>query len=124
MSSTITMEAVTLGPLMRFPPELRLVIYELLFPPTQVVLRIIEGNLRAQKRSLGLERYFGVGILATCRTLYNESKPVLYNNTEFCFVVRDHEAVPGSAWEEQDQERVRLLPCPWQISASYISKWR
>lgn len=98
MSSTITNATETVGPLLKLPPELRLVIYEQMFLPDEVCLAIIGGDLhklRSDKRSAG--GY--AAILATCRVIYVECKPVLYNNTEFRILVHDCKAGTSLRWE-------------------------
>ena len=56
--------------LLGLPSEIRLLIYEELFPPRRIDMI---------DKKLGLD----TAILATCRTIHKEAKPVLYENTEF-----------------------------------------
>lgn len=99
MSANITDAAETVGPFMRLPPELRLMIYEQMFPPNEIRLEMIEGNLHVTKRAQRLAGSY-VAILATCRALYAEGKPVLYNNTEFRILVGDRDAQRVRVWEK------------------------
>lgn len=74
---------------MRLPAELRVLIYEKMFPPGRFHVYAIKGTLhRKQKARHSAGDY--TGILSTCRTVHAESEPVLYTNTEFCIHVRDH----------------------------------
>lgn len=56
--------------LLGLPSEIRLLIYEELFPPRCV--NMIRNELALD-----------TAILSTCRTIHKEAKPVLYENTEF-----------------------------------------
>lgn len=104
MSSTSIDAAETLGPFMRLPPELRLMIYEQMFPPNEIRLEMIEGNLHVTKRAQRLAGSY-VAILATCRVLYAEGKPVLYNNTEFRILVGDRDAQRVRVWEKHLKQK-------------------
>lgn len=56
--------------LLGLPSEIRLLIYEELFPPRTI--NMIDKELELE-----------TAILATCRTIHGEAKPVLYEKTEF-----------------------------------------
>ena len=65
------------GNLLALPSEVRLLIYELIFPPCTVDLytsKWIDGEDRSSRTP---------AILATCQTIYTEAKPIFYQNTEF-----------------------------------------
>lgn len=92
------------GPLLRLPAELRLAIYEQMFPTNTIVLEMIEGNLYVTKRVQQLAGSY-IAILATCRVLYAEGKPVLYNNTEFRILVGDRDAQRVRVWEKHLKQK-------------------
>ena len=65
------------GHLLALPSEVRLLIYELIFPPCRVDLctsKWIDGEGQSGRST---------AILTTCQTIYTEAKPILYENTEF-----------------------------------------
>jgi hypothetical protein len=68
--------------LLGLPSELRLLIYEHLFPPCKI-------DIHAQRESPWVDNEDvhatsrEVAVLETCRTIYKEAAPVLYENTEF-----------------------------------------
>lgn len=75
------MQAQPGGSLFKLPTELRLTIYEHLFPRDQVVL----DTFCHRTRIFGPDnkRTDKAAILTTCKSIYNEEEPVLYANTEF-----------------------------------------
>lgn len=104
MSSTNKNAEANAGPFLRLPPELRLVVYEQMFPPDEIRLEMIGGNLHVTKRAQQLAGSY-VAILATCRVLYAEGKPVLYNNTEFRILVGDRDAQRVRIWEKHLKQK-------------------
>lgn len=63
-------------------------IYEQMFSPDKIDVFAIEGTLhKAPETRHSASNY--VGILATCRTICNESTPVLYQKTEFRIHIKD-----------------------------------
>lgn len=66
----------------------RYVQYEQMFPRAKFHIYAINGSLHKEEH-----RHYTVGecvaVLATCRAIYEEAKPVLYNRTEFCILMRD-----------------------------------
>jgi hypothetical protein len=67
------------GRLLALPPEVRLLIYEMIFPPCRIGLYAAGVDFRWGREDQ--DRH--PALLATCRTIYAEAKPVLYENTEF-----------------------------------------
>ena len=65
------------GQLLALPSEVRLLIYEMIFPPCRVDLytsKWVDGGDHSNRSP---------AVLATCQTIHTEAKPVLYENTEF-----------------------------------------
>lgn len=60
-----------------------------MFPPDKFNLYAIKGTLHREEKARHCAGDYA-GILTTCRTVYAESEPVLYTNTEFCIHIRDH----------------------------------
>lgn len=70
------------GRLFKLPAEVRLLIYEHLFPPCKVNIHApLEGEW-VDDNDIHVKS-IDIAILATCRTIYTEAAPVLYENTEF-----------------------------------------
>lgn len=70
------------GSLLKLPAEVRLLIYEQLFPPCKIDIHAPRGA----SWDIDTDDYtttVDVAILKTCRTIYAEAAPVLYENTEF-----------------------------------------
>ena len=68
--------------LLGLPSEIRLLVYEQLSAPCTI--NIHATRERPPKDLEGAHtKGNGAAILATCRTIYTEAKPVLYENTEF-----------------------------------------
>lgn len=75
--------------LLDLPAEIRLLIYQQMFPCERVDIYAITGSLHKKENA----RYISGGhlaILRTCRTIYTEAKPVLYGNSEFCIHIQDY----------------------------------
>lgn len=71
--------AQTGGRLLALPSEVRLLIYELVFPPCRIDLYGAATGFRRGRYNNNRH----AALLAACRTIYTEAKPVLYENTEF-----------------------------------------
>ena len=71
------------------PAEIRLMIYKQMFPRDELDVYAVKGSLHKAEHVDHVASDH-LSILTTCRTIYNEAKPVLYNNTEFCVHIRDH----------------------------------
>ena len=70
------------GLLFKLPVELRLEIYDLIFPRESVgVFAVRRRLLKAPNAKVSASD--SVSILATCRVIHDEAKPVLYTNTNF-----------------------------------------
>lgn len=86
MTSTVTPEEKpgkqTRGLWFKLPTELRLEIYELMFPRETISLVTFRNQLE-KKANANCSAGDYVAILATCRTIHDEAKPVLYANTHF-----------------------------------------
>jgi len=79
MSDNVGVGAQTGGRLLALPSEIRLLIYELVLPPCSIDLYgAATGSRRGRDNH---DRH--PALLATCRTIHDEAKPVLYENTEF-----------------------------------------
>lgn len=72
------------GLLFKLPSELRLRIYELLFPPDTINLVSIQDHL-AKLPNSHLVAGGHLAILATCHRIHDEAKQVLYTN--ICFTI-------------------------------------
>lgn len=70
------------GRLLALPSEIRLLIYEQLFPPCKVDIHAPRRNSWVDANH-GHVRSVDVALLTTCRTIYAEAAPVLYGNTDF-----------------------------------------
>lgn len=70
------------GRFLALPKELRLLIYEQLFPPCKVDIHAPRKTSWVDDIDCYVERV-DVALLATCRTMYAEAAPILYENTEF-----------------------------------------
>jgi hypothetical protein len=70
------------GRLLALPKELRLLIYEQLFPPCKVDIHTPRRNSWVDVDDV-CAKSPDLAILTTCHTIYAEAKPVLFNNTEF-----------------------------------------
>lgn len=77
MSDNLTIQ--TGGHLLVLPSEVRLLIYEMIFPPCRTGLYAAAADFRWGREDQ--DRH--PALLATCRAIYAEAKPVLYANTEF-----------------------------------------
>jgi hypothetical protein len=99
MSAPSTPEAHPGGILFKFPAELRLKIYECMFQPVEIDIFQFRYNLiKEPKWDLVAGQH--VAILATCRAIYKEAQPVLYDNTRFIVHCSWHPYVgPQSASE-------------------------
>lgn len=70
------------GLLFDLPSELRLQIYELIFPQDSIELFAYQDRL-LKPRDREIPAGKSVAILATCSLIYDEARPVLYQNTHF-----------------------------------------
>ena len=70
------------GHLLKLPSEIRLLIYEHIFPPHKVDIHAPRADQWADHNDRHA-RSADIAILTTCRTIYAEAAPVLYENTEF-----------------------------------------
>jgi hypothetical protein len=85
------------GLLFEFPAELRLKIYDSMFPPDEIEVFSFRNDL-IQVPNPNLVAGQHVALLATCRAIYNEAKPVLYDNTKFAVHCSWHPSIgPASA---------------------------
>lgn len=66
----------------KLPAELRLEIYELVFPHETVSIVAVRDHLEREAKA-HCSAGDCVAILATCRAIHDEAKPVLYANTRF-----------------------------------------
>lgn len=64
------------GHLLGLPAEVRLLIYEKILSPCKVNLVALDGSQDGTENG-------HLAILATCRTIYTEAKPILHENTKF-----------------------------------------
>jgi hypothetical protein len=62
--------------------------YEHVFPAESITIHAIRGRLHMDEDG-HVDDGDHVAILATCRTIYEEAKPVLYTNIEFVIRLRD-----------------------------------
>ena len=70
------------GLLFKLPVELRLEIYDLIFPRETVgIFAVSRRLLKADNATVSAGD--SVSVLATCRAIHDEAKPVLYTNTHF-----------------------------------------
>ncbi|KAK6434765.1 hypothetical protein LTR95_009053 [Oleoguttula sp. CCFEE 5521] len=76
--------------LLELPPELRLRIYELLFPPSKCYFGFAAYSQAMRKwrnyayqREDRDQRLAAVALLRTCRVMHQEAAPVLYSRTIF-----------------------------------------
>jgi len=83
------------GFLAKLPAELRLEIYDLIFPRESVGIFAVRDRL-LKAANAKVSAGDSVAILATCRMIHDEAKPVLYANTHFD-VSCSLERAPG-AW--------------------------
>lgn len=113
MASTNTPEDQPGGLLFKLPPEVRLQIYKLMFPPDKIDLFSVDDHLDVD-RNPHLVAGGCVAILATCRAIHNEAQPVLYGNTRFdissCPI---HDCL--SMWRRREKEG---RSCEWALSDS------
>lgn len=70
------------GRLLKLPSELRLLIYEYVFPPCKVDIHAPRPNSWVDADDVRAKPA-GLALLKTCRTIYAEALPVLYEHTEF-----------------------------------------
>lgn len=70
------------GHLFKLPDEIRLHIYEYVFPPCKVDIHRPREEEWIDYDDIHAENA-DVALLSTCRTIYAEAAPVLYENTEF-----------------------------------------
>lgn len=70
------------GRLLKLPAEVRLLIYEHLFPPCKVDIHAPRGCEWVDANDIHVKKV-DLAILTTCRTIHAEAAPVLYANTEF-----------------------------------------
>jgi len=77
MSDDLTTQ--TGGQLLALPSEVRLLIYGMIFPPCQIDIYQAATGFRYGRDDHGRHP----ALLAVCRTIYTEAKPVLYGNTDF-----------------------------------------
>jgi hypothetical protein len=91
------------GRLFKLPPEIRVMIYEQMFPCDKVNVFAINKVLH---KSLDAHYVAGnyTAILATCRTIYADAQPVFYNNTVFDIQVKNR--YWKDDWEEADAKEV------------------
>jgi hypothetical protein len=95
------------GLLFKLPPELRLEIYELIFPRENVsIFAVRKQLLKAPNAKVSAGNC--VALLATCRTIHDEAKAALYANTHFD-IYCSLELAPG-AWRAAVEEKWG----PWQ----------
>ena len=67
------------GRLLGLPSEIRVLIYGMVFPTRRIGLYAAAELFRSGQK----DNHRSAALLATCRTIYAEAKPVLYENTEF-----------------------------------------
>jgi hypothetical protein len=65
--------------LLELPSEVRLIIYGMAFPSRRTSLYAAAELFRSGQKNT----HRSVALLATCRAIYTEAQPVLYENTEF-----------------------------------------
>jgi len=75
--------------LLDLPAEIRVMIYSHMFPVDKLDVYAIKGSLHKAEHARH-DTGAHLAILNTCRAIYTEAKPVLYNNTEFVIHIRDH----------------------------------
>lgn len=111
------------GPFMRLPAEVRLMIYEWMFPEELVSLYAIRGTLHKSPDEHHPAGDY-LGILTTCRAIHAESEAVLYNNTDFFILfeerywlhlmdARAYETTFGRWCGQKPGRRQWVLENPW-----------
>lgn len=82
----------------KLPSELRLMIYEKLFPPDTLSLYANKGVLRLAGTSQHQSVRPPVGLLLTCKVLYAEASSVLFAKNKFRVVIGN-----GSEWKHHKE---------------------
>jgi hypothetical protein len=70
------------GRLLKLPSELRLLIYEHIFPPCKVDIHAPRDGQWVDDDDAHVKTV-DIALLTTCRTIHAEATPILYANTEF-----------------------------------------
>jgi hypothetical protein len=96
--------------LLNLPAEVRLMIYELMFPADSVTVHNIDGSLHSLPDAHKVAADY-LGILTTCRKIHTEANPVLYSNTKFEVYIGCFETII-SAWYSPDSKGVCRIN-PW-----------
>lgn len=112
------------GRLLGIPSEVRLLIYEKMFPPCKLDLYAYDNTLIKGIHSRLVASDF-LNLLATCRTVHDEATPVLHANTEFHVnfafgfdetlpILRSFWGDPGRAdydkWMKNPEQEISLKP--------------
>jgi hypothetical protein len=96
------------GLLFKFPTELRLKIYESMFPPDEIEVFSFRSDLiQVPNPNLVAGQY--VALLATCRAIYNEAKPVLYDNTKFAVHCSWHPSIGPASASKAVQDKYKSM---------------
>jgi hypothetical protein len=82
MTSAATPEQQPGGLLSRLPKELRGMIYSLVIPPGEIQLFSVRDHLKLARGARAVACDY-ISLLATCRTVHDEAKAVLFESTEF-----------------------------------------
>jgi hypothetical protein len=88
--------------LLNLPAEIRLMIYEHMFPTNSMIVHDIDGSLHSLPDAHHVAADY-LGILTTCRKIHTEANPVLYSNTNFEVYIGCFETI-FSVWYSQDSE--------------------
>lgn len=91
------------GGLLKLPSELRLLIYEELFPPTKIDIHAIERGLYIDER--GNEGT--TSALRCCQTMYEEARPVLHASFDVHLLFRfaGRMATPWFFYQDYEQSQ-------------------
>jgi len=71
------------GRLLKLPSEIRLLIYEHIFPPCKVDIHAPHDRQWVDDDDDAHVKKVDIALLTTCRTIHAEATPILYANTEF-----------------------------------------
>jgi hypothetical protein len=120
MSAPSTPETHPGGFLFKLSPELRLMIYEQMFPPDPVDLFSFGKNL-IKLPNPGIVAGNHVAVLATSRTIYDEAQPVLYKNTRFVIDCGWGKTIPDAGSAPIFTSATKAKYVPWYVNQ--VREW-